>query len=113
MGFVHMILNENKVIKVIYLDGDNSKTTLNERGLSVILEKYKEKINYIFTKNNLNGLIKANGIAPSVIPKDPMIILFLPANNISLEKRFFHINVAKAYPNGIQQIATFVIKAGS
>jgi replicative DNA helicase len=53
MGFVHMILNENKVIKVIYLDGDNSKTTLNERGLSVILEKYKEKINYIQGHKNI------------------------------------------------------------
>lgn len=46
-AFVNMILLNKKVSKVIYLDGDNGLTTLKERKVHIVKEKYGEKLVYI------------------------------------------------------------------
>lgn len=46
-GFINMILLNGKVSKVIYLDGDNGLTTLKERKVHLVKEKYGEKLVYI------------------------------------------------------------------
>lgn len=46
-AFVNMILLNNKISKVIYLDGDNSLTTLKERKVHFVKEKYGQKLIYL------------------------------------------------------------------
>lgn len=46
-AFVNMILFNSKVSKVIYLDGDNSLTTLKERKVHVVKKKHGKKLIYI------------------------------------------------------------------
>lgn len=46
-AFVNIILLNSKVSKVIYLDGDNSLTTLKERKVHVVKKRHGEKLVYI------------------------------------------------------------------
>lgn len=46
-SFVHMILLNSKVSKVIYLDGDNGLTTIKERNVHIVKEKHGDKLVYL------------------------------------------------------------------
>lgn len=46
-AMVSMILLNNKISKVIYLDGDNGLTTLKERKVHVVKERHGEKLIYL------------------------------------------------------------------
>lgn len=46
-AFVNMILLNNKVSKVIYLDGDNGLTTIKERKVHLVKEKHGDKLIYL------------------------------------------------------------------
>lgn len=46
-AFVNMILLNNKVSKIIYLDGDNGLTTIKERKVHLVKEKHGDKLIYL------------------------------------------------------------------
>ena len=46
-AFVHMILLNNKISKVIYLDGDNGLTTIKERKVHHVKEKHGDNLIYL------------------------------------------------------------------
>ena len=58
------------------------------------------------------ALTNVKGIAPSVIPINPITQLPLPASLKPGEKRFFLITVAIAYANGGIQIAQLIYTFG-
>ena len=46
-AFVNMILLNSKISKVIYLDGDNSLTTLKERKVHIVKKEHGKKLIYL------------------------------------------------------------------
>ncbi len=65
------LLDQNKVDKVIYLDGDNQRTVLAQRGLKEIRQKYKDRLFYyskdMYSKKMQEYLLKTEKVKGRVL----------------------------------------------
>jgi replicative DNA helicase len=52
ISLCNMLLNENKIERVLYLDGDNSEVTLNSRNIHILKEKFGNRLNYFVELNS-------------------------------------------------------------
>lgn len=54
VALCNMFLSQQKIGRVLYLDGDNSELTVKSRNIHVLKEKYENKLNYFVELSNTN-----------------------------------------------------------
>lgn len=54
LALCNMLLRDEKIKRVFYLDGDNSRTTIKSRNIEPIKEKYQNQLNYFIELSDFN-----------------------------------------------------------
>ena len=54
IALCNIFLEEQKISRVIYLDGDNSELTIHSRNIHLLKEKYGNRLNYFIELSNTN-----------------------------------------------------------
>lgn len=52
VALCNMFLSDEKIKRVIYLDGDNSQTTIKSRNIDLIKDKFENRLNYLIELSN-------------------------------------------------------------
>lgn len=52
VALCNMFLSDKKIKRVIYLDGDNSQTTIKSRNIDLIKDKFENRLNYLIELSN-------------------------------------------------------------